>query len=93
MKVAGHELYTVCDGYSGYFQIRIAEEDQKKTTFITPWGYFAYRVMPFGLTNAPATFQRFMNLVFNPIFALLSGCIWMTSVFTALGWSIAVKYA
>ena len=53
-EVAGHERYTVCDGYSGYFQIRIAEEDQKKTTFITPWGCYAYRVMPFGLTNAPA---------------------------------------
>ena len=28
-EVAGHERYTVCDGYSGYFQIRIAEEDQR----------------------------------------------------------------
>lgn len=55
-KVAGYERYTVCDGYSGYFQIRIAEEDQKKTTFITPWGCFAYRVMPFGLTNVSHTF-------------------------------------
>ena len=36
-EVAGHERYTVCDGYSGYFQVRIAEEDQRKTTFITPW--------------------------------------------------------
>ena len=67
-EVAGHERYTVCDGYSRYFQINIAEEDQKKTTFITPWGCFAYRVMPFGLTNAPATFQRFMNHVFQPYF-------------------------
>ena len=67
-EVAGHECYTVCDGYSGYFQIRIAEEDQKKTTFITPWGCFAYRVMPFGLTNAPATFTRFTPLVFQPFF-------------------------
>ena len=67
-EVAGHERYTVCDGYSGYFQISIAEEDQKKTTFITPWGCFAYRVMPFGLTNAPSTFQRFMNYVFQPFF-------------------------
>ena len=58
----------MCDGYSGYFQISIAEEDQKKTTFVTPWGCFAYRVMPFGLTNAPATFQRFMNHVFQPYF-------------------------
>ena len=63
-EVVGHKRYTVCDGYSGYFQISIAKEDQKKTTFITPWGYFSYRVMPFGLTNAPSTFQRFMNYVF-----------------------------
>ena len=67
-EVAGHERYTVCDGYSGYFQISIAAEHQKYTTFITPWGCFAYRVMPFGLTNAPSTFQRFMNYVFQPYF-------------------------
>ncbi|MCO5610910.1 hypothetical protein L7F22_065154 [Adiantum nelumboides] len=67
-EVAGYERYTVCDGYSWYFQIRIAEEDQKKTTFVTPWGCFAYRVMPFGLTNAPATFQRFVTHVFQPFF-------------------------
>ena len=39
-----------------------------KTTFITPWGCFAYRVMPFGLTNAPATFQQFVTYVFSPLF-------------------------
>ena len=63
-EVAGHKRYKVCDGYLGYFQISIVKEDQKKTTFIMPWGCFAYRVMPFGLTNSLATFQRFMNLVF-----------------------------
>ncbi|MCO5608656.1 hypothetical protein L7F22_062870 [Adiantum nelumboides] len=67
-EVVGYERYTVCDGYSGYFQIRIAEEDQKKTTFVTPWGCFAYRVIPFGLTNAPAIFQRFVTHVFQPFF-------------------------
>ena len=63
-EVAGHKRYIVCGGYSGYFQISVAKEDQKKTTFIMPWECFVYRVMPFGLTNTPATFQRFMNLVF-----------------------------
>ena len=67
-EVAGHKRYTVCDGSFDYFQISIANEDQKKTTFITPWGCFAYRVMPFGLTNAPTTFQRFINHVFQPYF-------------------------
>ena len=51
-----------------YMQMYNEEEDKKKTTFITPWGGFSYRVMPFGLTNAPATFTRFMTLVFQPFF-------------------------
>ncbi|MCO5570631.1 hypothetical protein L7F22_024358 [Adiantum nelumboides] len=67
-EVAGHERYIVCDGYSGYYQIRIVEEDQHKTTFITPWGCFAFRVMPFGLTNAPSTFTRFTSFIFQPFF-------------------------
>ena len=41
-SVAGYERYSVCDGFSGYFQLKIAQEDQKKTTFVTPWGYFCY---------------------------------------------------
>ncbi|MCO5561286.1 hypothetical protein L7F22_014907 [Adiantum nelumboides] len=67
-EIARYERHTVCDGYSGYFQTRIAEEDQKNTTFVTPWGCFAYRVMPFGLTNTPATFQCFVTHVFQPFF-------------------------
>ena len=38
--VAGYERYSVCDGFSGYFQLKIVKEDQPKTTFITPWVYF-----------------------------------------------------
>jgi hypothetical protein len=62
--VAGHEMYTLMDGYSGYNQIMIALEDQLKTSFITEYGAFAYRVMPFGLMCAPATFQRGMMKIF-----------------------------
>ena len=46
---------------SGYNQIAIKKEDQHKTTFIFPWGTFAYRKLPFGLKNAGATFQRAMD--------------------------------
>ena len=60
-EVAECKCYTVCDGYSGNFQIRIGEEDQIKTTFITPWGFFACTMMPFGLPNAPKTFQHFFT--------------------------------
>jgi len=46
-------LYSFTDGFPGYHQVRIVEEDKKKTKFITEWGYFAYNVKPFGLNNAP----------------------------------------
>ena len=56
-RVSGHPFYWFLDGYSGYFQIEIAPEDQEKTTFTCPFGTYAYRRMPFGLCNAPATFR------------------------------------
>jgi hypothetical protein len=69
-EVAGHEMYTFGDGYMGYHQVKIAPEDQLKTTFTTPWGTFCYTIMPFGLCNAPRTFQRLMNKVFDPFLGL-----------------------
>mgnify|MGYP004712525165 CR=1 FL=1 len=63
-KLADSVYYCFLDGFSGYFQIAIAPEDQEKTTFTCPFGTFAYRRMPFGLCNAPATFKRCMVSIF-----------------------------
>ncbi|GJY11232.1 reverse transcriptase domain-containing protein [Tanacetum coccineum] len=60
-RLAGHEYYCFLDGFSGYFQIPIAPEDQEKTTFTCLYGTFAYKQMPFRLCNAPSTFQRRMT--------------------------------
>ena len=52
------------DAFSGCNQIRMHEDDQEKTSFVTSQGLFCYRVMPFGLKNAGATYQRLMNRMF-----------------------------
>ncbi|RDX83649.1 hypothetical protein CR513_35416, partial [Mucuna pruriens] len=59
-----HSCFSFMDGFSRYYQIRMAPEDMEKTTFITQWGTFYYRVMPFGLKNARATYQRAMVALF-----------------------------
>jgi len=69
-NIAEHKMYTFGDGYKGYHPVKIASEDQLKTTFITPWGTFCYTIMPFGLCNALGTFQRLMNKDFEPFLGL-----------------------
>ncbi|GKG20538.1 RNA-directed DNA polymerase, partial [Tanacetum coccineum] len=66
-RLAVHEYYSFLDGFSGYFQIPIAPEDQEKTTFTSPYRTFAYKQMPFGLCNSPATFQRCMTTIFHEL--------------------------
>ena len=66
-RLAGHPHFCFLDGYSGYNQIAIAPKDQEKTTFICPFGTFAFRRMPFGLCNAPGTFQRCMMSIFSDL--------------------------
>ena len=39
-EVVGHECYLFTDGFSGYNQVPIAKEDQKKTTFVCEFGSF-----------------------------------------------------
>ena len=42
-RVARKEASSFLDGYSGYNQISIAEEDKPKTTFITEYGVFPFK--------------------------------------------------
>jgi hypothetical protein len=63
-KVVGANQMSMIDGFSGYNQMAMNEQDREKTAFTTPWGTFIYEKMPFGLMNAGATFQRAMDIAF-----------------------------
>ena len=49
-------FFSFMDGFSGYNQIKMVEEDKAKIAFITHWGTYVYDVMPFGLKNAGVTY-------------------------------------
>uniref|UniRef100_A0A2N9GVS8 Reverse transcriptase domain-containing protein n=1 Tax=Fagus sylvatica TaxID=28930 RepID=A0A2N9GVS8_FAGSY len=46
-NTATNVVFSFMDGFSGYNQIKMAEEDKSKTAFVTHWGTFVYDVMPF----------------------------------------------
>ncbi|XP_020188837.2 uncharacterized protein [Aegilops tauschii subsp. strangulata] len=56
--MAGCDLLSFLDAYSGYHQIKLDPADRLKNAFITPFGVFCYISMTFSLRNTGATFQR-----------------------------------
>ena len=51
-STARHELLSFMDAFLSYNQIKMNEDDQERTSFLTSQGLFCYKVMPFGLMNA-----------------------------------------
>ena len=54
------------DCFSGYHQIWLNKEDEKKTSFTTPFGTYCYIRMPEGLKNTGSTFARMTKAVLDP---------------------------
>jgi hypothetical protein len=57
------ELLSFLDAYSGYHQISLAVDDDKKTAFITLFGIFCYTKMTFELKNGGATYKKCVHIV------------------------------
>ena len=41
-NVAGQQLYSFLDGFSGYNQVNIHPDEQSKSTFVMEWGTYVY---------------------------------------------------
>nr|GEV60373.1 putative reverse transcriptase domain-containing protein [Tanacetum cinerariifolium] len=65
-QLQGSSVHSKIDLRSGYYQLRVHEEDIPKATFRTRYVHYESQVMPFGLTNAVAVFMDLMNWVCKP---------------------------
>lgn len=66
-KLSGATTFTSLDAASGFWQIPLHPESSKLTTFITPFGRYAFKRLPFGITSAPEIFQRKMAETFRDL--------------------------
>jgi hypothetical protein len=57
-STASYSLLSFLHCYLGYHHIPLREEDQIKTSFITPFGAFCYTIMSFELISAGAIYQQ-----------------------------------
>ncbi|GJZ70819.1 reverse transcriptase domain-containing protein [Tanacetum coccineum] len=64
-SLCGYPFKCFLDAYKGYHQIKMAEEDEEKTAFITSQEILCYSKMPFGLKNVGATYQRLVDKTFQ----------------------------
>nr|CAD2122664.1 unnamed protein product [Meloidogyne enterolobii] len=67
MMLGNKKVFSTMDFMTGYWQIRMDPDSIEKSAFATEKGLYEFLVMPFGMTNAVATFQRFMNRLFEGI--------------------------
>jgi hypothetical protein len=66
-QLARSAWFTALDLQSGFWQIRMAPEDMRKTTLITKSKLYDWIVMPFGLKNATSTFTQTVSEIFKDV--------------------------
>ena len=64
-RLAGATNFSRIDLKSGYYQIRVTNEDVHKTAMRTRYGSYEFVIMPFGLCNAPESFMFIINDFFH----------------------------
>jgi hypothetical protein len=91
-QVAGSQMMSLLDGFSGYNQIKVKRADKYKTTFITHWGTLTYERMPSGLSDASATFKRPMQVAYDDLINVIIHIYLDDLILYSKGLSIVSKF-
>ena len=60
--------FSQLDQTAAYWQVKLEEEAQLKTAFLTEQGQYCYQTQAFGTCNGAATYQRLMTKVLKDLF-------------------------
>lgn len=70
-RMANAKYFSKLDATSSFWQVQLAEESKLLTTFITPYGRFAFNRLPFGLSSSSEYFQKRMSQILEGIEGVL----------------------
>ena len=60
-QLSGAAVFSKLDANSGFWQIPLSDDSKLLTTFIIPFGRYAFNKLPFGIASAPKVFKKRMN--------------------------------
>ena len=66
-QLSGATVFSKLDANSGFWQIPLSDDSKLLTTFITPFGHYAFNKLPFGISSAPEIFQRRMQQILEGV--------------------------
>ena len=64
-------IFSKIDANSGFWQIPLTRESRLLTTFVTPFGRYAFNKLPFGISSATEHFHKRMSKVLSGLEGLV----------------------
>ena len=62
-QLTGATIFSKLDANSGFWQIPLSDKSKLLTTFITPFGQYAFNKLPFSISSAPELFQKVSKIL------------------------------